>query len=114
MGGEHAAQVDAAFEMMFASNMGEEAVLACLTTIGKVLGNVVDQPLEDKFRKIKLGNKAVRERILSVAGGVEVLVAAGFAHADGDEGEGDILVHAKSGENQVRVTYVNQRVQELL
>lgn len=112
--GEHAAQVDAAFEMMFASNMGEEAVLACLTTIGKVLGNVVDQPLEDKFRKIKLGNKAVRERILSVAGGVEVLVAAGFAHADGDEGEGDILVHAKSGENQVRVTFVNQRVQELL
>jgi hypothetical protein len=111
---EHSEQVDAAFEMMFACDAGEEVVLACLSTIGKVLSNVVSHPLESKFRKIKLGNKAVREKILSVGGGIEVLVAAGFAHVTGEEGEGDTLLHAESGENQVRVTYVNQRVQELL
>ena len=99
--------------MMFACGASEEAVLACLATIRKLLSNVVSQPLESKFRKIKLGNKAVKEKILSVEGGVEVLVAAGFELCSDTE-EGDIMVHAETAENQVKVTYVNRRLQELL
>ena len=110
----YAAQVDTAFEMMFASEVGEEAVLVCLTTIGKILGNVVNQPLEEKFRKVKLNNKAMREKILSVSGGLEVLITAGFSQAVGEGDEGDILLHFKTRENQLRVTYVNQRLLELL
>ena len=39
-----------------------------------------------KFRRVRLGNKAVQERILAVDGGLEALCAAGFELAeDGDE-----------------------------
>ena len=43
-----------------------------------------------------------------------MLFAAGFVQVAGEGDEGDILVHVKSRENQLRVTYVNQFLQEVL
>ena len=60
------------------------AALTCAETVLKLLGNAAKG--DAKFRRVRLGNKAVQERILAVDGGLEALCAAGFELAeDGDE-----------------------------
>lgn len=52
----------------------------------KLLRNVVREPDNEKFRKIRMSNPKVREAIGEVAGGVEVLEFAGFElREDGGE-----------------------------
>ena len=42
------------------------------------MGNIVSNPLEEKYRKIRVNNKAFRERVESVTGGILFLEALGF------------------------------------
>lgn len=52
----------------------------------KLLRNVVREPDNEKFRKIRMSNPKVREAIGEVAGGIEVLQSAGFElREDGGE-----------------------------
>ncbi|OVA11208.1 PUG domain [Macleaya cordata] len=44
----------------------------------KLLGNIVKEPENVKFRRIRMGNPKIREAIGSVAGGVELLECVGF------------------------------------
>ncbi|EDQ92737.1 uncharacterized protein MONBRDRAFT_30706 [Monosiga brevicollis MX1] len=50
----------------------------CVTTICKYLQNAIDHPGDEKFRKIRQGNKVFQERVDSVLGGKDFLVATGF------------------------------------
>lgn len=104
--------VDGAFEMLFASNEGEVAVLTAIRTVSKMLGNLTNEPLNMKFRQVRLANKAIQERIVTVKGAVEVLEAAGF-HAEEQSGE-SLLVHAESAQNTDKARYVLSRLMELL
>lgn len=52
--------------------------LTVLETLQKILGNVVANPTDPKFRTLKADNKMVRERVVSAPGGRAMLLAAGF------------------------------------
>ncbi|KHJ90399.1 PUB domain protein [Oesophagostomum dentatum] len=50
-----------------------------IETIGKYLQNIIENPDEPKYRRIRLSNKAYQERVASVKGGREFLEAVGFS-----------------------------------
>lgn len=52
--------------------------IVLIKTLLKVLGNIVEQPEEQKFRKLKLANKTIRAKIVDLQGGVEFLRSMGF------------------------------------
>ncbi|EGR31040.1 hypothetical protein IMG5_118650 [Ichthyophthirius multifiliis] len=50
----------------------------CLKTIQVYINNIVNNPTEDKYRKIKLENKAFQQRVCECFGGRESLLNLGF------------------------------------
>lgn len=56
-------------------------------TLFKFCANVAKAPSEEKFRRIKLSNPAVQQRIGSISGCVEFLELAGFEKEQADGGE---------------------------
>lgn len=50
----------------------------CLSTILKVLENIIAQPEEPKFRRLRTSNGAICTKIVEIDGGVALLVALGF------------------------------------
>lgn len=70
-------RADACLSVIEAFRVGGKG-LECLTTIIKLLNNVVSNPSELKYRKINLANETIKAKIVSVQGGVALLKAAGF------------------------------------
>ncbi|CAM9441240.1 unnamed protein product, partial [Phaeothamnion confervicola] len=58
----------------------------CLSTVLKIVDNIVAHPLEAKYRKIKKGNAAFRRRVGDVPGGDALLRALGFTERADDGG----------------------------
>ncbi|KMZ60843.1 hypothetical protein ZOSMA_56G00740 [Zostera marina] len=54
-------------------------------TLLTYIGNIVKNPNEEKFRKIRLTNPSFQDRVGSLKGGVEFLQICGFEKLDGDE-----------------------------
>merc|ERR1719161_2673583 len=54
----------------------------CYKTLLKLLGNVVNNPGEAKFRSVKKGNEAMKAKVHDCPGGSDVLRAAGFVEED--------------------------------
>ncbi|XP_067938283.1 UBX domain-containing protein 6-like isoform X2 [Watersipora subatra] len=59
-------------------NKDIDKVKVCIETLCKYIDNLLDHPGEEKFRKIRCGNKAFQERVCSVTGGKQFLVCAGY------------------------------------
>ncbi|KAK3102614.1 hypothetical protein FSP39_012651 [Pinctada imbricata] len=59
-------------------NKDKEKVKVCVDTLSKYLDNLISNPSEEKFRKIRLGNKAFKERVGPLKGTDEFLQAVGF------------------------------------
>lgn len=53
-------------------------VNVCNETLCKYIENIVSNPTEEKYRKIRMSNKAFQERIQPIEGTKEFLEAAGF------------------------------------
>ncbi|KFM27583.1 hypothetical protein F751_0255 [Auxenochlorella protothecoides] len=58
----------------------------------KLLGNVLSQPGEARFRRLRLNNPVLRGSILETEGGLDLLLAAGFQLQPGDEADGGFAV----------------------
>ncbi|KAJ4968239.1 hypothetical protein NE237_014940 [Protea cynaroides] len=54
-------------------------------TLLTYVGNVVKNPNEEKFRKIRLNNQSFQERVGSLTGGIEFLEVCGFEKIEGGE-----------------------------
>ncbi|KAJ4723211.1 UBX domain-containing protein 1 [Melia azedarach] len=54
-------------------------------TLLTYIGNVVKNPNEEKFRKIRLSNQTFQDRVGSLKGGLEFLELCGFEKTEGDE-----------------------------
>lgn len=65
----------------------DDAGVKGLKTLRKLIGNVVSNPEEEKFQRINLANRVIKERITTLAGGIMFLSAAGFARPDGSADE---------------------------
>lgn len=53
-----------------------------MDTLCKYLTNIVDHPGEEKYRRIRLSNKILQERVLPLEGAAQFLEAAGFEQTD--------------------------------
>ena len=69
---------DAAMRSLLAQNVDEGSIKNCLLTVSKVLTNIINRPLEEKYRKLKISNALVQQKILLVPGSTDLLVALGF------------------------------------
>ena len=72
---------------MFASSQDDGGV--ALKTLLAYIKNIADNPAEEKFRSIKLDNKAYKTRIGPVVGGNGLLKAVGFVKND-EEGKWEL------------------------
>merc|ERR1719461_1166937 len=48
----------------------------------KLLGNVLNDPNNTKYRAVKLTNKTIEEKLLPAAGAFEILFSVGFEEAE--------------------------------
>jgi len=64
--------------LIYSCNKGREKVETCVETLCKYLDNIVRNPSDMKFRKIRCANKVYQERVASIEGTREFLLAAGF------------------------------------
>ncbi|RLN67415.1 hypothetical protein BBJ28_00013097 [Nothophytophthora sp. Chile5] len=62
-------------------------------TLAKILSNVVQNPQEEKFRKIRLSNAAIQSKLVAVPGAVDLLEEAGFLRLE-MEGEPYLMLTA--------------------
>lgn len=65
---------------------------ACTETLAKYIENIVQNPTEEKYRKIRLSNRIFCERVRDVEGGVEFLIGAGFTEQTIDDEK--FLIHS--------------------
>jgi hypothetical protein len=55
-------------------------VMECIDTICIIVNNIIQFPLDKKFRKIKIDNFEFNDRVVSCKGGIECLEAFGFVN----------------------------------
>lgn len=67
------------------SSNSSSVYLTAVTTLEKVLSNVIGHPMEEKYRRVKKQNAAFQRRLGALTGGETAMLAAGFIL----EGEGD-------------------------
>lgn len=65
--------------MIHTLNKNNSKVQKGVETLARYLTNVIDQPTEEKYRKIRIKNKAFQERIVDLEGAFDFLIAAGFS-----------------------------------
>lgn len=89
-----------------------QLVKACIETIEKYLDNIAAHPDEEKYRRIRVGNKMLQERVLALRGSEEFLQAAGFSRSkvEGADGSSDefLVFDASAGSEEV-----SRRISEL-
>jgi ubiquilin len=59
-------------------NPNEENVKNCLSTISKILSNIIDHPHEEKYRRIKNTNQHFHKKVGSQEGSQQLLQSLGF------------------------------------
>lgn len=64
--------------MIYTLNKDKEQIKVCVDTLCKYMDNIIANPTEEKFRKIRLSNKAFKERVSALKGTEEFMQAAGF------------------------------------
>jgi len=70
------------------SSNSQDAYLTGVTTLGKILGNITSNPMEEKYRQVKRRNAAFQRRLGGLTGGDDVMKAAGFVTEQQQEEEG--------------------------
>ena len=60
------------------TNQDDPTALACIETALKLVNNVVQNPSEPKYRRIRSNNPAVSKRLLRCPGGQDLLLGLGF------------------------------------
>ncbi|KAK5930949.1 hypothetical protein CgunFtcFv8_027143 [Champsocephalus gunnari] len=88
--------VEASVMMIHTFNKDRDKVKAAIDIMSKYIENICKNPTEEKYRKIKLGNKVYQEKVRSVEGSREFLEALGFTSimlpVEGKEEDEEFLV----------------------
>ena len=69
--------LQAALTQLRSSN-SSSVYLTAVTTLEKILTNIADHPMEEKYRKVKRQNAAFQRRLGGLSGGHAAMLAAGF------------------------------------
>jgi hypothetical protein len=79
--------LQAALQQLRANN-APSVYTTAVTTLEKVLSNIANHPMEDKYRKVKVQNAAFQKRLGGLTGGDAAMKAVGFyitTTSDGDQ-----------------------------
>lgn len=68
--------------MIHSLNKNRDKVEQCVKTIHRMFENIINNPSEEKYRRVKIESRAFQEKIKDVEGGLELLLAAGFENQD--------------------------------
>lgn len=76
--------------IIYTCNKNREKVGHCVDTLCKYMENIIQNPSEEKFRKIRVSNRVYQDRVAQVEGTQDFLMAAGFnitklPYQDGEE-----------------------------
>uniref|UniRef100_A0A1B6LYV2 UBX domain-containing protein n=1 Tax=Graphocephala atropunctata TaxID=36148 RepID=A0A1B6LYV2_9HEMI len=84
-------------------NKSKDKVEQCVETLSKYLENIVKNPGEEKYRKIRLSNRVFQEKVAGLEGVMEFLEAAGFSQQTlpFQDGEELFLVFNESAEQDL-------------
>ncbi|XP_067001266.2 UBX domain-containing protein 6 [Anabrus simplex] len=84
-------------------NKGQEKVSACVEILCKYLQNIILNPTEEKYQKIRMSNRAFQERVAPIEGSQDFLLAAGFQIRKQafQDSEDDFLVFSKDGDDSI-------------
>ena len=69
--------LDFAWARLLSHTDAKELIKAC-ELISKVIGNIIENPNNEKYQTLKLSSKVVLKSIIPVSGAIDVLAAAGF------------------------------------
>lgn len=72
---------------------------ACTETLSKYIENIVNNPDDEKYRKIRLTNRIFCERVRGIEGGYEFLIGAGFVEQNIDDET--YLIYSNDGIDQL-------------
>lgn len=81
--------------IIYNCNVGKEKIENCVDTLKKYLENIINNPTEEKYWKIRMGNKVFQDKVLPLEGVMEFFKVAGFTKellAVGDKPEEDYFV----------------------
>ena len=67
--------IDSAIALLLSN---ETTSQAAMTTIQKILTNIISNKTEPKYRTIRLQNPAIKSKVIDVVGGLDLLLATGF------------------------------------
>jgi hypothetical protein len=62
----------------------EDVIKNATALLMKILGNIIQNPMEEKYRKIKSSNPTFTAKLQSVKGGIECMKGAGFIEQNGE------------------------------
>ncbi|XP_064488822.1 UBX domain-containing protein 6-like [Ornithodoros turicata] len=81
-------------------NSPREKVKVCVDTLVKCLSNVLEHPDEEKYRRLRLSNKVMQQKVLPLEGALDFLHAAGFVKMvlPHEEGQDEFLVFPDDGD----------------
>ncbi|KAK9497789.1 hypothetical protein O3M35_003712 [Rhynocoris fuscipes] len=64
--------------MIHTLNKNKEKIEQCIETLCTYLQNIISQPDEEKYKKIRFKNRVFQEKVAKIIGSVEFLESAGF------------------------------------
>lgn len=85
-----------------------------LATAQQILANLLREPFNDKYRRVKTSTSAFQNRLAAVSGGVEVLTAAGFAYVADENDETFLGVVEPPPMVPLRARIVYHRLQQTI
>lgn len=87
------ATLTAALTALRTSN-SSSVYLTAVQTLEKILSNIANNPLEEKYRKVKRGNAAFNKRLGGIPGGEAAMLAVGFS-LETIDGEPFFVMHPR-------------------
>eukprot|EP00731_Ephydatia_muelleri_P017649 Em0010g747a len=86
----------------------QEKKKACLDALCRYMDNIVSNPDEEKYRKIRASNKAFQEKVCSVTGSVLFLEAVGFEQRNLAQDGADEVFYVLSDEKAKDVQFLQE------
>ena len=98
-----------AIKTLYPSFRAGETTKNCFTTLKVILNNIVKNPTEEKFRKVKQTNPNFQERVGKIDLAIKVLTALGFTH----DGEFLVAQNPDLSTYEKLVTFLEEEINKL-
>jgi hypothetical protein len=86
---------------------------AAVTTILRILANVLQDPFEEKYRRVRLQNPTFQAKVSTVAGALDFLHAAGFGYVS-ERDETFLALPSPAPEVPLQTRVIYQRLRQIL